>query len=134
MVKGLLTLKQKMVDKNKNSKAPAALMGLGILAASFAGAYYLYGTKDGAKKKAKIKGWMLKAKGEVLEKLENLKDVNEGSYYDLVSGVMKKYEAVKSIDKVELEKLGADLKKHWKNIKKHMDDGSKKPVKKIKKS
>ncbi len=123
-----------MAEKNKGSKAPAALMGLGILAASFAGAYYLYGTKDGAKKKEKIKGWMLKAKGEVLEKLENLKDVNEGTYNDLVSNVMKKYQGIKSIDKAELEKLGADLKKHWKNIKKHMDEGGKMPKKKTKKS
>lgn len=123
-----------MTEKNKNSKAPAALMGLGILAASFAGAYYLYGTKDGIKKKAKIKGWTLKAKGEVLEKLEKLKDVNEDIYNDLVSGVMKKYDAVKNIDKAELEELGADLKKHWKNIKKHLDEGGKKSVKKIKKS
>ncbi len=125
-------------NKSKSNKAPAALMGLGILAASFAGAYYLYGTKDGAKKKEKIKGWMLKAKGEVLEKLENLKDVNEGSYNDLVSNVMKKYQVIKSIDKVELEKLGADLKKHWKNIKKHIDTGGtatkKVAVKKAKKA
>ncbi len=123
-----------MAEKNKKSKAPAALMGLGILAASFAGAYYLYGTKDGIKKKAKIKGWTLKAKGEVLEKLEKLKDVNEDIYNDLVSGVMKKYDAVKNIDKAELEELGTDLKKHWKNIKKHMDEGGKKTAKKIKKS
>lgn len=125
-------------NKSKSNKAPAALMGLGILAASFAGAYYLYGTKDGAKKKEKIKGWMLKAKGEVLEKLENLKDVNEGTYTELVSGVMKKYQGIKSIDKAELEKLGVDLKKHWKNIKKHIDAGgvsTKKPVaKKAKKA
>lgn len=125
-------------NKSKTNKAPAALMGLGILAASFAGAYYLYGTKDGAKKKEKIKGWMLKAKGEVLEKLENLKDVNEGSYNDLVSNVIKKYQVIKSIDKVELEKLGADLKKHWKNIKKHIDAGKvvgkKVAVKKAKKA
>lgn len=128
-----------MSEKNKiksnGSKTPAALMGLGILAASFAGAYYLYGTKDGAKKKAKIKGWMLKAKGEVLEKLENLKDVNEDIYYGLVTNVINKYQSVKNIDKGELEELGADLKKHWKNIKKHIDAGVKvkKPAKKAKK-
>lgn len=122
-----------MADKNKKSKAPAALMGLGILAASFAGAYYLYGTKDGAKKKEKIKGWMLKAKGEVLEKLENLKDVNESTYNDLVAAVMKKYYGIKSVDKTELDALGSDLKKHWKNIKKHIDAGGK-AVKKVKKA
>lgn len=122
-----------MTDKKKN-KAPAALMGLGILAASFAGAYYLYGTKDGAKKKEKIKGWMLKAKGEVLEKLENLKDVNESTYNELVATVMKKYYGIKSIDKSELDKLAADLKKHWKNIKKHIDQGEKTVSKKVKKA
>jgi hypothetical protein len=64
-----------MAQKKENGVAVA--MGLGALAALSAGAYFLYGTKEGAKKRVKIKGWMLKAKGEVLEKMEALKDVNE---------------------------------------------------------
>ncbi len=110
----------------------AVAVGVGMLAALSAGAYYLYGTKEGAQKRVKIRGWMLKAKGEVMEKMENLKEVNEDVYNTLVHTVMKKYEAVKNIDPKEVEELTSDLKKHWKNIKKHIDAATKKPVAKAK--
>ncbi len=116
--------------KKENSNV-AVGMGLGVLAAMAAGAFYLYGTKDGAKKRHVIRGWVVKAKGEVIEKLENLKDVNEDTYNAIIAGVMKKYEGMKNIDKSEVEALVTDLKKHWKNIKKHMDAASKPKTKKV---
>lgn len=110
------------MQKNTETKI-AVGVGIGMLAALSAGAYYLYGTKEGAKKRLKIRGWVLKAKGEVMEKLENLKEVNEEVYNTIVSSVMKKYQEVKSIDPAEVEALVLDLKKHWKNIKKHIVSG-----------
>lgn len=120
-----------MAKKDTTSKL-AVGVGIGMLAALSAGAYYLYGTKEGAKKRLKIRGWVLKAKGEVMEKLENLKEVNEKTYNTVVAEVMKKYQGVKSIDKSEVDALVSDLKKHWGNIKKHLDTGSA-PKKKAKK-
>ncbi|MHB1316778.1 MAG: hypothetical protein ACYCZW_02895 [Minisyncoccota bacterium] len=116
--------------KKKESGVVVAV-GLGALAALSAGAYFLYGTKEGAKKRVKIKGWMLKAKGEVLEKMEDLKEVNESTYNTILETVMKKYSALKSIDQAEVLSLTNDLKKHWKNIKKHIDDASKPKTKKV---
>ncbi len=62
-----------MTKNNQKNKAEghkvAVGVGLGMLAAMSAGAYYLYGTKEGAKKRVKIRGWALKAKGEMLERL-----------------------------------------------------------------
>jgi len=104
-------------------------VGLGMIAALSAGAYYLYGTKEGAKKRVKVRGWVLKAKGEVMEKMENLKEVNENAYNTIVDTVMNKYKTLKSIDPTEVEALVTDLKKHWKSIKKHLDMAQK-PVKK----
>ena len=115
--------------KKSDNNGVAAALGLGALAALSAGAYFLYGTKEGAKKRVKIKGWMLKAKGEVLEKMENLKEVNEDAYNKVVSTVMSKYEGLKNIDQGEVVSLVDDLKKHWKNIKKHIDEATK--VKKV---
>lgn len=115
-----------MAKKEGKMKGTLAVgVGLGMLAAGVAGAYYLYGTPEGAKKKQKIKGWILKAKGEVLEKIEAMKDLNEDTYNNLIGGVMKKYAGMKNIDKGEVEELVSDLKKHWKNIKKHIDAGGK---------
>ncbi len=109
----------------KKESGVVMAMGLGALAALSAGAYFLYGTKEGAKKRVKIKGWMLKAKGEVLEKMEALKEVNEETYNKVLSTVMKKYEGLKNIDQAEVALLMTDLKKHWVNIKKHIDGATK---------
>lgn len=108
----------------KKESGVAVAMGLGALAALSAGAYFLYGTKEGAKKRVKIKGWMLKAKGEVLEKMEALKEVNEETYNKVLSTVMKKYEGLKNIDQAEVALLVSDLKKHWGSIKKHIDSAT----------
>jgi len=119
-----------MAQKKKSDNGGVvAALGLGALAALSAGAYFLYGTKEGAKKRVKIKGWMLKAKGEVLEKMEALKDVNEEAYNKVVSTVMSKYQGLKNVDQGEVASLVEDFKKHWKNIKKHIDEATK--VKKV---
>jgi hypothetical protein len=116
-----------MVKKKESNVG--MLVGLGALAALSAGAYFLYGTKEGAKRRVKIKGWMLKAKGEVLEKLELLKEVNEEAYNKVIDTVTKKYAGLKHVDQNEFDALVTDLKKHWKNIKKHLDEATKKTKK-----
>ncbi len=89
-----------------------ALVGL----AAVAGGVFLYGTDAGKKKRKEIKGWTLKVKGEVIEKLENLKDVNEESYHKVVDAVTSKYKSIKSVAPEELEEVVSDLKKSWKHI------------------
>ena len=59
----------------KNAKAATKKnvgIGVGLTAAAVAaaGAYFLYGSKNAAQNRTKVKSWMLKAKAEVLEKLE----------------------------------------------------------------
>jgi hypothetical protein len=63
-----------MANTESMSGARKAEIGAGIaagVAAAALGAYFLYGSKDAKKNRAKVKGWMLKARGEVLEQLEN---------------------------------------------------------------
>ena len=102
-------------------------VGLGVAAAAaFAAAgYFLYG-KDGAKNKKKVRGWMLKAKGEVLEGVEKLKDVTEEEYKAIVDKVGSKYQAVKNIDPAELATMTRELHGYWKNIKKSITPAPKK--------
>ena len=122
---------EKRNNKNDSGKIAAGIgMGLGMLAALSAGAYYLYGTKEGAKKRLKIRGWMLKAKGEVMDKMESLKEVNEEKYNALVDTVMKKYHGLKTIDPKEVEAMVSDLKKHWKNIERQLKEAGKPKSKK----
>ena len=99
------------------------MAGIGAIA----GAYFLYGTEAGKKKRKQIKGWMLKAKGEVLEKIENIKDITEEQYKSAVTQVMKKYESFKEKYGDDVAVLHSELMSYWNQIKKH--SGPKKATK-----
>jgi IS4 transposase len=81
------------------------------LAAAAAGAYLVYGRT--AKQRRALRGWALKMKGEVLESMEKLKEVNEDSYQDVVDKVAKRYKKVKDINQDELKGLVGDLRAAW---------------------
>lgn len=101
---------------DKKSAAPKVIMGVATLVAAAAGAYFLYG-KEGAKNRTKVKGWALKMKGEVLERLEQLQDVSEEVYTKVVDEVSAQYRKLQNVDTSELEATVKDMKRHWKNIK-----------------
>jgi len=118
-----------MASKNKKG-VNAVGVGVGIAAltaASAAAGYFLYG-KDGVKNRKKIKGWMLKAKGEVLEQMEKGKEVTEETYHNVIDKVSKKYQAAKDIDPTELQQMTKELKGHWKSIKNQLMPKPKKKV------
>ncbi len=118
---------KKQTKNTKNTKSSKAPIVLGAVAlASLAGAYFLYGSKDAVKNRKQVKGWVVKAKGEVIEKLEKAKTESEEEYNQVVDAVLRKYKAIKSIDTTEVDSLGNDLKKHWKAFQKE--------IKKVKKS
>jgi hypothetical protein len=103
--------------------------GLGIAAAvigAVATGFYLYGPK-GAENRVKVKAWTLKAKAEVLEQFEKAKEVTDESYAEIVDKVTAKYAKAKTVGEDEAGKLNAELKKHWKSIKKMA--GETKPAK-----
>ncbi len=110
---------------------------IGGLVAAAAGAYFIHGNKAAQKKIKQVKGWALKAKGEVLERIEKIKEVDENLYQQAIDAVMKKYEGVKSVDTSELSAVAKELKAHWKNIKRELNAGkkvAKKTVAKVKKA
>ena len=98
----------------------AAGLGLAALAAAAAGTYFLYGSKNASKNRKKIKGWMLKAKGEVLQEMEHMKDMSESRYHDTIDAMSERYKMLKHVDKKELNHLVKELKSHWKHIKKDL--------------
>ncbi len=126
--------KQKSTTSKKNVKNESGHEGAGwVLGAAVAGAalssYLLYGSKNASKNRKVVRSWALKAKGEVLERVEQMKEVNEGAYHKAVDAVVKKYALLKSVDTKEIEAMGKDLKKHWKNIEKDLKKKSKKQKK-----
>jgi len=108
MPKAKSNSKNKKQAKNKLALA-AAGAGVAVLAA---GAYFL----QTAKNRKKLKGWMLKMKGEALERIEQLKEVNEEAYHKAVDEVAKRYISLKHIDRKELAIVTKELKSHWKRI------------------
>ena len=72
---------------------------------------------------------MLKAKGEVLEKLETLEDFSQDSYNRIVDDVASSYKQLKNIDSSEVLQMVDELKGHYKSIQKALN---KKPLKKVK--
>lgn len=107
-------------------------MGIGVAAVSALalGTYLLYG-KDGPKNRKKAKAWMLKAKGEVLEEVEQLKEMSLDAYHNLVTNVTEKYSKMKDVDAADVAKLVKELKSYGKKLTSQKKKVVKKMVKKV---
>lgn len=109
----------------KGGEAGKALaVGAGVAAVS-AAAYLLFGP-EGKKNRKKVKGWAIKMKGEMIEKLENLQEVTEPVYHKVVDEVSAKYAKLKNIDEKDVAEAVNEVKKHWKTLVRDM-----KPKKKV---
>jgi gas vesicle protein len=116
------------MKKNNHSIIKGIAVGAGIatVAAAIAGTYFLYGSKNASKNRKKVKAWTFKAKGEILEQLENLSEVSEGAYHKIIKDVSNKYQELKNIDKNDITEFTEELKSHWKNIAKEIGIPNKK--------
>jgi len=102
-----------------NTKTTQVSVAVGVAAAAAAaaaGAYWLYGAKDASKNRAKVRGWMLRARGEVMEALEKLQDVDRDTYMAIVDTVIKRYSGLSGITSAELSSMARDLKGAWNHI------------------
>jgi hypothetical protein len=113
-----------MAKQNKHTGLK--VLGLAAAAAAAAGTYYFYGAKNAAKNRAQLKSWAVKARGEVMEKIENLKDISEKTYNTAVDQVVKKYKKMKQVAPKELAALQKELKGSWKAVKSEVAKHTKK--------
>lgn len=111
---------QKKVVKKGLSTGEKLGIGFGLTAAAVtaAGAYFLYGSKQAAQNRKKVKGWMLKAKGEVLEALEKAEAITEEEFKELVETASKTYGTVKSATAGEVKDFQKEMAEHWKKLEK----------------
>ncbi len=117
---------QKKTTTTNNTPAIVAGIGAGVAALAAAG-YFIFGPKGAQNRKA-VKGWTLRMKGEVLERIEKVKEVTPELYEKIVDEVGAKYLKVKGVGMEEVQALAGDLKKYWKAIAK--DAAPKKVIKK----
>lgn len=124
--------------KKKEEMTPVEKIGVGIgltaAAVAAAGAYFLYGSKQAAKNRKTVKSWALKAKAEVLEKLEDAKEMSREEYEGLISSVTDAYSDVKNATGSDLKNFKKEMLDHWKaieNAAKPKKKAVKKAVKKV---
>jgi hypothetical protein len=99
-------------ELSQNQKI-AAGVGLTAAAVAAAGAYFLYGSKDADKNRKTVKSWALKAKAEVLEKMEDAKKMTKEEYEEVVQAVAGTYAGVKGSTKKDLVEFASEMKQHW---------------------
>lgn len=105
-------------EGNNGKKSDAASIGIGLSAAAVAaaGAYFLYGSKSAAKNRKAVKSWALKAKAEVLEKLEDAQQMTQREYEELVKSVSGAYSGAKNASRKDLVDFTKEMRDHWKSI------------------
>src|SRR3989344_4865711 len=119
-----------MKKVKKGSVVKRVAIGTGVVAAAAAaaaGMYFLYGSKNAAKNRRLVKAWSLKARGEGLERLEQLFEINERVYRQVVEEVSSRYKKLKHLSSKEVSEFGTELRKHWKDIAKEVR-GARRPV------
>lgn len=103
--------------KTKKGMSTGAMIGIGAGVAAAAAASYFFFGPDGKKNRNKLQGWMIKMKGEIVEKMENAKDLTEGAYHAIVDSVASSYQK-KGVSPEMVTMLATSLKKQWKGFSK----------------
>ena len=62
-------------------------------------------------------------KADVVEKLEEARDMSEPVYHQIIDSIAKEYEQKMKVGSEEIQLLAQDLKKHWKTISKEAGIG-----------
>ena len=104
--------------QKKTAKSNSGKVALGVVGASLAAlaaGYFFLGPK-GKKHQKQARAWAIKMKGDVVEKLEMVRDVSEPVYQEIVDSVAEEYKKGMKAGHEEINELAQDLKKHWKTI------------------
>lgn len=101
---------KKKIDSNKELIIAGASIG------ALAAAVYFFSGSKGKRNQRKLKGWMIKMRGEVIDRLENIQEVTEPVYHEVVDTVAQAQTVSARIPRQEIEELARDLKRDWKTI------------------
>jgi hypothetical protein len=96
------------------NKKEIIIAGAGIGALAIA-AYFFTGAK-GKRNQRKFKGWMIRMKGEVIDRLEDIQDVTEPVYNEVVDTVAQAQLVSERIPREEIMQLAEELKRDWRTI------------------
>ncbi len=126
-------MKKKILKNSSRNSAGTTLAVMGASIVGLASSAYFFLGPNRKKNQKHIKAWMIKMKADVIEKLEQTREVSEPIYNNIIDSIATKYENSKKIDHTEVQKLTQDLKKHWKIIKGEAKVAKKETFKSVKK-
>lgn len=104
-------------------------IGAGVAAIATA-SYYFFGPKGEAHRE-KMKGWMISMKGEIIDRIEDVKELTEPVYHNIVDSVMATYMATTKASKEEVQAFADRLKGQWKEIVASSKEVPKRAIRKV---
>lgn len=116
--------------KKNNNLSAKTIVALGTSAVALAASSYYFFGPAGKIHRKKAVGWMIKMKGEIIEQIQNAKEISEPIYHNIVDSVLATYVAGGKIAAPELELFAKSLKGQWKNIVKTLPKPKKAKAKK----
>mgnify|MGYP000550013970 CR=1 FL=1 len=120
---------KKDTQKKGMSAGGVAAIGAGV-AALAAASYYFFGP-EGKKNQKKMKGWMIKMKGDIVDKMEDAKDMSEAAYHNIIDTVSAAYQKNSKVAATDVADYVAILKKQWRGISGSLKKPAKKAVTKV---
>ncbi|MFA6376266.1 MAG: hypothetical protein WCX69_02585 [Candidatus Paceibacterota bacterium] len=77
--------------------------------------FFFFGPK-GKKNQKHAKAWVIKMKGDVVEKLEMADDISEAVYQEIIDSVAAEYKKGMKAGNEEIDALAQEMKEHWNKI------------------
>jgi gas vesicle protein len=114
----------------KKGLSTGAVIGIGAGVLATAAATYFFFGPEGKKNRNKLKGWMIRMKGEIVDKMEKAKDMSEEAYHKIVDAAAASY-SKEGISTDAVKEFATTLKKQWKGFAQKKKATVKKTAKKV---
>ncbi len=102
--------------KSNDTISSGTILAIGAGVAALATTtYYFFGPK-GKDHRHHLKGWMIKMKGEIIDRIEDVKELTEPVYKEIVDSVVASYATTTKVSKEELAAFAERLKGQWMDI------------------
>ena len=117
--------------KKQTESSTGKILALGASVAALGAATYYFFGPEGKKHQKNFKGWMIKMKADVIEKIENAEEVTEATYHKIVDAVADAYTKTGKVSKEEIALYAGVLKDQWRHIVKTTEKPVKRTIKKV---
>lgn len=98
---------------HSSNSLPAFLAG--VATTVLIGGIYLYG-RDGTRHRDQVERWVLKAKAEILERVQKTQDMTEEQFHTVVDEVLNRYADMKEVGAERAAEVSSDFKKKWEQL------------------